>query len=367
MKRKLYVPLMAVLLLVSACQSVEQLSIDYMLPAEISFPPSLKRVAVVNNMAENPETSAAPLKDQESTKDAHELARKTDYYTGNAAIAAQALAETLADGNYFDQVIICDSALRAHDTMPRESTLSREEVNTLASELGADFLIAIENLQIRSLNKINFLPDVQAYYGTTDVTVYPTLRIYLPNRRDPIATVSSPDSIFWEEAGLSENEVLNNLIKKDELIEAASDFAGSSLVRFLLPHWKTASRYLFTGGCVDMRDAAVYVREQNWPDAINLWKRVYEYKKGKQKMRAAYNIALGYELQDSIDTAASWAAKAQRIAYDIDRIDAKTTQGLDATDVPNYVFTTLYLNELTERRQGITHLNLQMQRFKDDF
>ena len=36
-------------LLLGGCQTVEQLSIDYMLPAEVSFPPSLKRVAVVNN------------------------------------------------------------------------------------------------------------------------------------------------------------------------------------------------------------------------------------------------------------------------------------------------------------------------------
>ena len=38
-------------LLLGSCQSVEQLSIDYMLPAEVSFPATLKRVAVVNNLS----------------------------------------------------------------------------------------------------------------------------------------------------------------------------------------------------------------------------------------------------------------------------------------------------------------------------
>ena len=53
-----------------------------------------------------------------------------------------------------------------------------------------------------------------------------------------------------------------------------------------------------------MRDAAVFVREDNWDKAIELWKQTYEKKKkGKQKMYAAYNIALGYEMQDSIHTA----------------------------------------------------------------
>ena len=42
-------------LLLGSCQSVEQLSIDYMLPAEVSFPVTLKRVAVVNNMPNVPD------------------------------------------------------------------------------------------------------------------------------------------------------------------------------------------------------------------------------------------------------------------------------------------------------------------------
>ena len=46
------------MLIMNACQSVEQLSIDYMLPAEVSFPASLKRVAVVNNMPDSPENAS---------------------------------------------------------------------------------------------------------------------------------------------------------------------------------------------------------------------------------------------------------------------------------------------------------------------
>lgn len=367
MKKELYSSLIAIMLIMNACQSVEQLSIDYMLPAEVSFPASLKRVAVVNNMPDSPENASQALLKEKEEKSESEIARQTNYYTGNASLTAQALAETLADGNYFDQVIICDSALHTKDRQPREATLSTTEVNELTRSLGADFLIAVENVQLRSVNKLSFLPDIQAYYGTVDVTVYTTLRIYLPNHPGPITTISSPDSIFWEEAGISEAEVRSRLIAKEDLIETASEFAGSSPVQYLLPHWKTAPRYLFTGGSVEMRDAAVYVREQNWEDAIRLWKQVYETKKGKRKMYAAYNIALGYEMQDSIHTAARWAAKAQHIAYDIDRVEEKTPQGLDGSNIPNYVFTTLYVNELTERDQSIARLNLQMQRFKDDF
>lgn len=354
-----YSLLMALLWLASACQSIQPLSIDYMKPAEVSFPASLKRVGVVNNMPSTPETHRMPA-DADPPKDELEIRRKTEYYLGNAQLATESLAESLAAENYFDEVIICDSALRAQDRIPRESTLSREEVNTLADNLGVDFLIALENVQVRSLRRVSFLPDIQAYYETTDVKVFPTFSIYLPDRQGPVTTIQSTDSIFWEEAGSSEGEVQARSIQKDELIEAASQFAGTTPIRYLLPHWQTARRYLFTGGSVDMRDAAVYVREGNWPDAIGLWKRHYEQKKGKQKLYAACNIALGYEMQDSIAAATEWAEKA----VDVARQQAEKTES--ENDLSYYMFTYDYWQELSERLQGIVRLNAQMERFEQE-
>lgn len=365
MKKHCIYPLMALVWLATACQSVQSLSIDYMLPAEVSFPASLRRVGVVNNMPASPEATRMP-EEAKQPKDELEIKRQTKYYLGNAKLATESLAESLAAENYFDEVIICDSALREHDRIPRESTLSREEVNNLANDLGVDFLVALEDVRLRSLRKVSFLPDINAYHESTDVKVFPTFSIYLPNRQGPVTTILSTDSIFWDEVGASEGEVQANSIKEDDLIEAASQFAGTTPIRYLLPHWRTAQRYLFTGGSVDMRDAAVYVREGNWTDAIALWKRHYMHKKGKQKMYAACNIALGYEMQDSIAAATEWAEKAQHMAYQIDRLDEKTADGLNATDVPNYVFTTVYLNELQERLQGIARLDAQMQRFKEE-
>lgn len=66
-------------------------------------------------------------------------------------------------------------------------------------------------------------------------------------------------------------------------------------------------------------------------------------------MYAAYNIALGYEMQDSIHTAEEWALKAQKVAYDVDKIDEKKTQeGVDLMDIPNYFSN----NPLPERIAG---------------
>lgn len=361
-----YYLILASILLLSSCQSIEQLSIDYMIPGEISFPATLKRVAVVNNMPEIPDNKLI-IKEEDQKKTENELARISSYYNGNAAITTESLAESLADGNYFDEVIICDSALRKKDVLPRETTLTEEEVNKLVRDLNVDFLIALENIQISAIRKISYLPDFNAYYGTVDAKVYPTIRLYLPGRKGPMATINSNDSIFWEETGTGEAYVRSRLIKQTDLIQQASEFAGAVPVKQLLPYWHTAYRNFFAGGSVNMRDAAVYAKEENWAEAVKLWKKNYETSKGKLRMYSAYNAALGYEMQDNLEEAVKWAEKAQALARQIDKVDEIPANKLTAEGVPNYLFTSLYLTELQKRKEDMGRLNAQMKRFGDDF
>ena len=48
------------LLLFGSCQSIEQISIDYLQPADLSFPPQLRKVAIVNNTSNAPDDKLTP-------------------------------------------------------------------------------------------------------------------------------------------------------------------------------------------------------------------------------------------------------------------------------------------------------------------
>ena len=87
------------------------------------------------------------------------------------------MAEEIAHQNYFDEVVICDSALRANDKLARENMLSQEEVSQLASDLGVDFIIALENLQFKATKTIRYLPDFNCYQGAMAVS-YTHLDVY---------------------------------------------------------------------------------------------------------------------------------------------------------------------------------------------
>ena len=79
-------------LLLGSCQSVEQLSIDYMLPAEVSFPATLKRVAVVNNMPNVPDNKLI-ITEEEQKKARMRWHASPTTTMEDAAITTESLAE----------------------------------------------------------------------------------------------------------------------------------------------------------------------------------------------------------------------------------------------------------------------------------
>lgn len=343
----------------SGCTTLEQLSIEYRVPADISFPTQLRRAGIVNNV---PAASAT-----QHTATASGAAADTTYDTGSGALAAEALAQALADEQYFDEVVISDSALQAlplPGQQAAERPISQQEAEALMESLNVDFIIALDHVRIEAVRQYAYLTDWQVYVGTVDAKVQPTLRIYLPGRRAPMVSVSPVDSIFWEEAGTTETYVRSRLIAPHKVVEQASDFAGSLLVKHLIPSWKTAHRSYVSSGSVNLRDAAVYVREGNWEEAVRLWEREYESAKGKKKFYAAYNLTLGYEMTDRLRTAAEWAEKARQQAYILDKVEEKKASELQASELPHYLPATLRCTELEKRVEGLSRLDAQMERLK---
>ena len=352
-KRHTFLPLLGLLLLLVGCQTVENVSIDYLVPAEISFPAGLRRVAIVNNVP--------------TTEIAEDLSEGVRLLGGDGKAAAESLAEAIAAEEYFDEVLICDSALRATDAEPRGTLLRPEEVEQLADELDADFLIALEDVRLQATRHATYSPAYGFYFAHIDLVVTPVLRVYLPGRQRPLLTLQSSDSIYWEKAGPNKEFSIQRLPDEKEVIEQGSQFAGTVPIARLLPTWKHADRRLFGGGSVNMRDAAVLAREGRWSEAIPLWKEVYQKKKGKQKMCAAYNLALGHEMHDDLNTAYDWIIKAQEEAARIDKVDEAGKDGtLDLNTLPHCLITSLYMSELEERKAAMGRLHSQMQRFNEE-
>ena len=70
------------LLTLGSCQSLEQIPIDYLQPADLSFPPQLRKVAIVNNTSDAPDNKL--ITETEKIKEGTPLiSRATAYANGD--------------------------------------------------------------------------------------------------------------------------------------------------------------------------------------------------------------------------------------------------------------------------------------------
>lgn len=350
------------LMLLTGCFNAEQLSIDYMLPAEISFPSALRRVAIVNNMPFVNADSTLISERHERFKGGGE--RTVKFHHGNAIYAAEALAETIADENFFDEVVICDSALRYQDTILRESALTQTEVEELTEALDVDFLISIENVLVKSTRQVIYYWRA-GFQGLVTASVYPTIKVYLPGRRTAMTTLTCNDSIDWDQMTYDGSRALEGLINDADMVKEASDFAGTLPVKQLLPTWRKSNRVIFTNGSTTMRDAYHYVREEEWEKAITLWEQLYNSeKKPKKRLWAAYNLALGHEMLDNIEASLEWVIRAEQLAKEVDKRTAEQDVRLGNT-LSYSLLTHRYKAELEQRKTQLPRLKAQMSRFTE--
>ena len=335
-------------------------------PATLTFDHQQRKIAIVNNVPEKASKELTPYK-EDPEEEYLKLGYITSHAQGDTRIASEILAEQIAEQNYFDTIVICDSALRASDKIPRHKRLSPKEVNKLASELNVDLIVAIENLQLEAKQSaISYDLEYDCFHGVTEIKACPTFSIYTPHSDVPIKTQTLCDSIYLEGYDYTIAGTSMQMPTDKEILYEGTLLAGTIPVKYIVPTWETESRYFYAGGNTQMRDAAIYVRENSWNKAYELWKSIYEKtKKQKRKMQSAFNIALYYEMKDNITEAINWASKAQEISRQIDKVDEK--KEVDLHDIRHYYLATQYLDKLNIRQEMLSKLNQQMERFKQDF
>lgn len=322
MKTKITV-LLLILCLFSACTTLQTISFERLQAADVSYPDQVRTVGVINY---------AP-------QDKQERDSILGLWNGDGMVTVESLAREIAATDYFNQVVVCDSALRPVG-MGNEEILPMSQADSLIQALGVDMLFAVEQVRIELKEGSLFHTELMVDVPAVDGVITPLVRAYVSGRNAPLFSISKTDTICW---------VVSPELTFGQIMQEASDFAATLPVSYLLPHWKEMNRYYFDGGNMEMRDAGVYIREQNWEGAAALWQKLYDGRKGKVKMRAAYNLALNYELQGDYERAKEYLDTALSLA----------SEGSWEHQLIEY-----YRLQLDEQARENRMLQIQMKRFE---
>ena len=327
MKKNLFlISIGSVLLFLTACTTLQTVSYERLQPADVNFPGQIRKVAIVNNMPS-------------VTQDYKQVDYKSASLEGDGKVAAEALAQEVVTVNYFDQVVVCDNSFRK-DAEPLERLIPKETVDDLLRELEVDMLLSMERVNVELKEGIFFIPELYVTVPAVDGIVTSVVRAYIKEREEPLFTVQKTDTLCWQ---------LTPKLSLGDVVKEASEYAASMPIQNLLPYWVEMERYYYDGGNVEMRDAGVYVREEQWEEASVLWQKAYDQKKGKVKMRAAYNLAVYSEMKNDFDKAREY-------------LDA--AYALSAENSWDQQLILLYRMKLEDECQKNQRLNIQMKRFE---
>ena len=119
-----------------------------------------------------------------------------------------------------------------------------------------------------------------------------------------------------------------------------------------LPSWKERERvFYYDRLCYELREAKVYVYENNWEAARQHWQRLLDGAKLQTyRFMAAYNLALYHEMTDDIDAALRMLDTAEELAT------KKNKRGEESSIALDTAFVEQYREVLKERKKELEKL-----------
>jgi len=288
-----------------ACNSVRYIDIDAYRPAEITFPPNMEKVMIVNNAVPQPSDVGYSYKILGVEQDTARVMVDSALFDFN-----HSLGKKLVDVDYFKDVLLLSEPIRTDSNFWEEKRLTREQVIQLCEENDVDVIISLESLIF------NTSKDLSLFHGylyniSVKVEAKGVLRAYTPERDSPMTSI-----LLFDSLNVSDSEAYLELLSKnfpstEEVIRSAGSYFGDKSFVNFVPYWQQDMRWYYTSGNTAWRTAAAYASTGKWTLANEQWQDIYEStNRTSAKAKAASNVALALELNGEISEAYNWAQKS---------------------------------------------------------
>jgi tetratricopeptide (TPR) repeat protein len=279
------------------------MEIEMYSPAEITYPPSVRKVLVACNAVPQPPDSnclhtvnGIYLEDCKAPADS--ALGDACRYLGKALVAAE----------YFDDVLLFDGKLRADSNgynLYRKA--SAADVQALCDETGAHALITFDRLTFYTQKEIKA---VDGYLnGTISVYINGIAGSYLPEEGDKPYAVIVADSIFLSEWGETQAQVNSRLPSPEEALRIAARYVAEKVSSTFVPHWERGNRWIYTNSGSRWKEGSAYAAAGKWEAAAERWQALFDAAAGKRtRARLASNLALCHELTGNLEQARGYAS-----------------------------------------------------------
>ena len=311
MKNQCYYFGVALLMIVlfQSCMETTYLNVRH--AAQISIPADLDSVIVINKTKIEKGNGNQVLNVLEGLFSGEPILG--DKYGSKNAV--ENMQKLIRESNRMDLVHdeIIDLQLK---DMSGTTPIKSDIIDSICEKYGADGLIALE------------LFDSDSYYSSNSAHVRTQWRVYYPNERKIIDE-------FQVSSQASNYQNYSLVPSSHTSISKAGAWAAQLYFNRIVPGFSREGRTYYTAGSHEMKAAKRSVKLGNWDQAIYYWEVETESRTNqKNEGKAAYNLALAYEIKDNFDKALEWidvsiaAENIKAIAYHAILINRKNEMAL---------------------------------------
>ncbi len=295
-------------ILLSSCKGLRDISIQVEKPALITIPKEIQSIGILNRSIPAPNSGLEATLTLEKPEGDIELSGE----------CLRGLKETLAQSDRFVYVG-CDTTLQAADQKSLEFgfELPWNFVDSLCKAEKVDAILSLEffdtdfSIQNPGVTAVNALGQILSGNNTSievrgAANADAGFRVYHPLSQTIIYEDKFEFEKRWSVRSYSAIDAVNKLIREKDALYEVSYETGVDFGQNIVPllYWEWRSYFKVKG---EMKIGEVHALSNNWENAIVSWTGAYN-SSSKRKLRgkAAFNIALGYEMIGDLQSAQKW-------------------------------------------------------------
>lgn len=299
--------------ILGSCAGTRNMRVEVLRPALITITQDIKTMGLLNRSIPTNKQALEGVLTGETPAQDKELSEE----------CLRGLSETLATSNRF-VVTRCEGTMNAADekSLSFGAPLNWMEVDSICAKYNVEALMVLEyfDTDFRIANPgataANVIGNVMN--GTsTPVEVRGTatsnagFRVYYPKTKTILYEDRFDFKKHWTQRSANPAEAVAKMIKKNDALFDVSYATGYEFAMNIVPLYFWENRDMYKGKKGDLERGERQALSKDWEGAIKTWKEVYEMSnKPKIRAKAAFNIALGYEVMGNLTEAQIWVQRS---------------------------------------------------------
>lgn len=318
-------------LFIGSCAGTRDMRVEVQRPALITIKQEIKTIALLNRSIPTAKAGLEGTLTLETPKQDKELSEE----------CMRGLNETLNTSNRF-QVTRCEGTMPAADekSLSFGSPLPWTIIDSICTSLSVDAIMVLEYFDT-DFNILNPGATAAAAVGNVLNGNAPTVevrgtatancgyRVYYPKTKEILYEDRFEFKKHWTQRSTNPVDAVAKMIKRNDALLDVSYYTGVEFAMNVVPLFYWEDREMYKGKKGDLERGERQALAKDWEGAIKTWTHVYEFSdKSKIRAKAAFNIALGYEVMGKLNDAQLWVQRSY--------VEAGKKEALRYSDIIDY-------------------------------